>query len=357
MAGSEDILEPFQLDPPLLNSANPWATTKEDLQRLFRCPYTGAVTIRTSLLEGFRHDATIHQYAFFSAAAGCATGKANPEGPGDVKPVETSSLNTLGYSPYPLSAYLNMLVALWGDRDCPPQIARKPVIVSVTGSAKEVAECYARVAGYHAIASSGGMRLMMEINLSCPNILNKPPPAYDGGSLREYITAIHKARMVIGSEHKPIHVGIKTPPYTHQGQFDTLIRALEDTVQTGGISPISFITATNTLGSCLVLDSDNQAALGSASGLGIGGMAGDALHPLALGNVKTIRGMLDSSKVSGLRRIAIIGVGGVSDAAGYKRMRSAGAAAVAVGTALGREGLSVLAKIHDGLTEADLAPK
>ena len=52
--------------PPLLNSASPWATTNEDLQALYDCPYTGAVTVRTSLLGGFNHDDTIHQYAFLT---------------------------------------------------------------------------------------------------------------------------------------------------------------------------------------------------------------------------------------------------------------------------------------------------
>jgi dihydroorotate dehydrogenase (fumarate) len=190
----------------------------------------------------------------------------------------------------------------------------------------------------------------MEINLSCPNIPEKPPPAYDGAALTEYIDAIAKVKS--SAQHasgKTLHVGIKTPPYTFHGQFQTLISALETSsrIHEGGC-PISFITATNTLGSCLVLDSENKPALGSVTGEGTGGMAGDALHPLALGNVKTIRGLLDKSKFEDLRRIAIIGIGGVKDAAGFQRMRSVGADAVGVGTALGREGVKIFEKIAVG---------
>ena len=72
-------------------------------------------------------------------------------------------------------------------------------------------------------------------------------------------------------------------------------------------------------------------------------MAGAALHPLALGNVRTIRGLLDQHEE--LKDIAIIGVGGVSDGAGFKRMRAVGAEAVAVGTALGCEGIGVFERI------------
>lgn len=96
-------------------------------------------------------------------------------------------------------------------------------------------------------------------------------------------------------------------------------------------------------------------ALGSLNGMGIGGMAGDALHPLALGNVRTIRSMLDASPQSQIREIAIIGIGGVSDAAGFRRMRSVGAAAVGIGTALGREGIDIFSQITSKLSPSDLS--
>lgn len=130
--------------------------------------------------------------------------------------------------------------------------------------------------------------------------------------------------------------------------------------------PITFITATNTLGSSLLLDpviepasSSLQSAssssslvvlhhvLNSANGTGIGGLAGAPLHPLALGNVYTIKGML--FQYEELSSIQIIGVGGVEDADSYKRMRAVGATAVAVGTALGRKGVRVFESISEGL--------
>jgi len=85
--------------------------------------------------------------------------------------------------------------------------------------------------------------------------------------------------------------------------------------------------------------------LGSGNGTGIGGMAGDALHPLALGNVKTIRQLLDASTHESIKDISIIGIGGVKDRSGYQRMKSVGAAVVGVGTALGREGLTIFKTI------------
>ena len=178
----------------------------------------------------------------------------------------------------------------------------------------------------------------MEINLSCPNIAGKPPPAYSKAELLQYL-------IPLTDEAGTIQVGIKTPPYTYQTQFDELISALLES--TTNRCPVSFITATNTLGSSLLLSDSLTPALNSSTGTGIGGLAGSALHPLALGNVATIRHMLDTHEL--LRYIEIIGVGGVNDAASYKRMKAVGAAAVGVGTALGVEGAAVFQRIWQEL--------
>jgi dihydroorotate dehydrogenase (fumarate) len=90
-------------------------------------------------------------------------------------------------------------------------------------------------------------------------------------------------------------------------------------------------------------DNGYSSTLSSASGLGIGGLAGAPLHPLALGNVKTLRGLLDSHEE--LKGVQVIGVGGVADSEGFARMRAVGASVVGVGTALGKEGMGVFGKI------------
>ena len=155
----------------------------------------------------------------------------------------------------------------------------------------------------------------------------------------EYLDALADVeRSGDGDADRRVAIGVKTPPYTYHDQFQTLVDALLATR-----CSVDFITATNTLGSSLVLADGGDPAIDSASGLGIGGMAGAPLHPLALGNVKTIRGMLDRNER--LRGVEIIGVGGVSDRAGFERMRAVGAKAVGVGTGLGREGVDVFGKI------------
>lgn len=320
-------------NPPLLNSANPWATTIEDLRELYNCPYTGAVTTRTNTLNGFAHNDDVHQYCFFDAHNMVCIQKAG------YCSESSSSLNTLGYSPLLLKETIKNVETV--VREGAGKKGTKAFILSVTGTPEELQKCYDLIAELQ--SSIPDTPLYMEVNLSCPNITGKPPPSYNEEAMKEYLTALKAARATSKDGGK-VAVGIKTPPYSNPDNFKMLENAL--IACTDNEPPIVFITATNTLGCSLVLDDDGIPALKSTDGLGIGGMAGAALHPLALGNVKMLRRRLDSHK--SLEGVHVIGVGGVSDALGYHRMKSVGASAVGVGTALGRKGVLVFEEIAKG---------
>lgn len=328
----------LNVSPPLVNSANPWATDLDDLKLLYDCPYTGAVTTRTSLVSGFPHDPSTHQFTLFDTAT-----HLSEQDRTKVTGHENASLNTMGYSPYILEDYITFIREI---AKTPSARSEKGFIVSVTGSPEDVVECYNLIATAKAQVP---FPLAMEINLSCPNIPNKPPPAYNAVSLFSYLTALAKvvADPVLSNLPR-IPFGLKTPPYTHTSEYLELFRALEDAAieSPGGKSLVSFITSTNTLGSCLILaDPEAEASADPAlPASGIGGMAGAPLHPLSLGNVRTIRRLLDEKKDQ-LGHIQIIGVGGVLDGAGFKRMKAVGADIVGVGTGLGTKGVGVFKEI------------
>ena len=218
---------------------------------VYDCPYTGAVTIRTSLWQEFRQDASTHQYTFFSTTYGTSRSLINTtshaEGRGEVLPDldETSSLNTLGYSPISFIAYCEMLTKMSSTGELSKQPV-KPFIVSVTGDETEVGSCLAHLMRLQS-HDYPGLEIMMEVNLSCPNIPNKAPPAYDGTALMGYVTVLAETKQ-LHSSRRDVQVGIKTPPYTYHGQFVTLVQCLEDSTKLAGGCPITFITATNTLG-------------------------------------------------------------------------------------------------------------
>lgn len=79
-----------------------------------------------------------------------------------------------------------------------------------------------------------------------------------------------------------------------------------------------------------------------------GGLAGEFIHPLSLGNVHRFSSLLGSHPDPQLRGIVVIGVGGVTSSAAALRMVRAGASLVACATALGVHGVSAF----EGLAEA-----
>ena len=316
----------------LLNSANVWATTEEELRALCRCPYTSAVTIRTSLLKGFTHDEVIHQYRFLDSATMKPLKEEDIRSSQKHNVENVSSINTLGYSPITLHEYIDIIKHMEIDRCQSVLHQPKEVIFSVTGSAHEVGLSYV------ALLESGIPNISMEVNLSCPNIPGKPPPAYSEHGLIPYLEELRRRRAI--SVTNNIATGLKVPPYTYQDQFDGLIQALLAVHTSDSRHPIDFITSTNTLGSCLSL---LDTGLSGSETFGPGGLGGSALHSLALGNVFKLRKLLNQHLP--LSHIEIIGVGGVSSGAGFQRMIAAGARGVAVGTAFGMEGMGVFERI------------
>ncbi|KAF8458638.1 hypothetical protein BGX38DRAFT_1049730, partial [Terfezia claveryi] len=324
------------LHPPLTNSSSPWATSLEHLSALYSSPFTGAITTRTSLTgpKGFPHDPTIHQYTFLSPQSAPLTSDAQTKSTtppqSDTRPHLSSpfpvhnsgAVNTFGYSPYPLSYYLGCLSYL----PPPPREAPiKPVIISITGSPEDI------ISGLESIYNAAEgvpshMPLWAEINLSCPNIPDKPPPAYDIAELTEYLHAVASWRNQLKENRLPVEkikIGIKTSPYTYLGQFQMVVGALA-----AAPDVIDFITACNTLGTSLSF-------LPTEGDYLLGGLSGPSLHPLALGNVYTLRKLLDEYGSGELSDVGIIGVGGVCDGRTFGAMRRAGADVVGVGVGVG----------------------
>jgi dihydroorotate dehydrogenase (fumarate) len=169
-------------------------------------------------------------------------------------------------------------------------------------------------------------------------------------------------------EDPTLVIGLKLPPYVYSTQFDDLLRGIatysrsDSSDESRRISPFAFLTSTNTLGQTLffseqavLLPGKAEAAPAASEEVStptgfvlptvVGGMAGEALHPLALGNVYTLRRLLDKHEEISLREISIVGVGGVTTREAHVRMRRAGASVVASATILVRDGVSVFEKL------------
>lgn len=306
------------IDPPIMNSSSPWASEASQILDLYRCDSTGAVVTRTSMPNGFPENKSVHMHAF------------------QVTGNSTTSFNTYGFSPHLLSYYLETIMKIYSDETI---VKSKPFIVSIGGSTEELGLCIEQIqARRDFLKHSPGREICVELNLSCPNIPDHPPPSYDSASLHQIISKVVVPATVKDSS---LVMGLKITPFTYTQQFTDLCQVLtdpENVVQ--GQSPITYIAATNTLGGTLPLTEEGPLLPGS----GLGGMAGHSIHALSLGTVSTLRKHLNAHKAT--QHIKIIGIGGVSDAEGAERMRQCGADAVGVATALGVQGIDVFAAIQ-----------
>lgn len=322
------------INPPLLNTPCPWCSELDNLRELYHCQYTGAVTTRTSMPEPYPHNWNVNQYVLFDSTtqqvAGVNTQNATQQ--------QTSSLNTIGLSPNNLATTIHFIRTISAELT---EKSDKPFIISVFVSPEEVGQCYEQIS---ALQAEVKMPLAMEINISCPNIPGKVSPAYDAEELLPYLNALQQTLLKLNQQENALPIGIKIPPFTYQNQYDELIKGLLAATRHSDYPklPLAFITSTNTLGSSLLIEQE-KSVLNSEVGTGIGGMAGTAIHALSLGNVYSIRQMLDQEPA--LKHLQIIGVGGVNDANGFARMKAVGADFVGLATALGVKGISVFEEI------------
>jgi len=269
-----------------------------------------------------------------------------------------SSLNSYGYSPHPLSFYLECVLTIL-SRTTPSQ-NKKPFIISITSSTASelssmldsIQELRSKLYGGRVHADTPS-RIAIELNTSCPNVSGYPPPAYSFSTILApllHVPAEHYRR------DPTLTIGLKLAPFVTSSQFEEAIAVIASFSQketlagrSRSTNPFAFFTCTNTLGSSLLFA--DQTTAGSTTALGassskfalppvLGGLAGESIHALSLGNVYSFSQMLSQHPDEALRNIKVIGVGGVLSPEAVHRMKCAGACVVGCATLLGREGVA-----------------
>ncbi|KAJ3743080.1 hypothetical protein DFH05DRAFT_1499208 [Lentinula detonsa] len=314
------------ISPALINTACAWASSFDQLQALYLTSLTGAVTTRTSTLKGYNESSSCG--VVFTSSS-------------------TSSLNSYGYSPLPLSVYLGWVKEILSDAIASSnRKPLKPFIISITAcSTEELVPMISLVQELRSTPMFSSL-IAIELNTSCPNVSHASPSGYAPSSIRPLLRTLYEAHM----RDKSLVIGLKLPPYTHRGQFDDMISLLMEfnynDANKGRCNSFAFLTCTNTLGNSLLFPDQVTEALRTpeskvttefAVPTAVGGLAGDAIHALSLGNVYTFHQLLLEN--DGLRGISIIGVGGVTSPAALARMHKAGASVVGIATLLGKEGI------------------
>jgi dihydroorotate dehydrogenase (fumarate) len=173
---------------------------------------------------------------------------------------------------------------------------------------------------------------MVEVNLSCPNVVA-------GNSnrrrLRAYLDEIRRATERWTRVRWTI--GVKLPPMCYEREFDHVCHLLLQYTDA-----LRFVTSINSVPNGLVLNSSTKSTVLHARG-GFGGLGGAWCKPVGLANVAQLHRRLRPA-------IRIIGCGGIASGQDALEYILCGASAVQVGTHLLREGPDCLERITTELS-------
>ncbi len=237
-------------------------------------------------------------------------------------PGDFFSLNALGLPNPGLAYYREHLPAMISMAHA----AGKPLVVSIAGFSE--AE-YAVVA--HDVALAGVD--IIELNLACPNVWDdgrqKRIACFDNDRTEAICAQVSQALTTAAAtstaagdsaDRQPPPFGIKISPFSDPAGLAALaglVARLSGTPQ----GP-RFVCAVNTFPNAFVLDEANRPVID----VELAGLAGAALRPVALGQVRQLRRLLPET-------VELIGAGGVSRGRDIADFLCAGATAVQAATA------------------------
>src|SRR3989344_8194512 len=222
--------------------------------------------------------------------------------------LEMGSINSMGLPNLGYKKYVGFMPIL--------KQYKKPVIASVSGM--KLADNIEIIKAFNDTPVD-----MIELNLSCPNIVGKPQVGYDMEQSDEVLTQVMKICK------KPL--GVKLPPYFDFVHFEQMAKVLNK-------HKPAFISCINSVGNALVIDPETETVVIKPKG-GFGGLGGKYIKYTALANVRKFYEILDP-------KIDIVGVGGIYSGTDVFEFILAGAKGVQLGTVYLQEGSSAYSRIE-----------
>jgi len=290
MINTKTKIAGVEMDSCVFNASGVNDTSIEELEQIGKSK-SGAIVIKTATIEAR---------------------EGNPE-PRCVQ-TELGLIQSMGWPNLGYEKYVEASFSLKEKYD-------KPIVASVGGFS---IEDYVKITG----AFQKSAVDLIEISLSCPNLDNHPQTGYDFEETEKLLSQL------IDLGTKPL--GLKLGAYLDsvlQEKMAEIIRKYK----------IAFITCINTIGNSLIIDPEKEAPIIKPR-KGIGGICGDYIKPVALGNVNGFYRLLKGE-------VSIIGVGGIKSGTDAFEFLLAGADAVEVGTILEKEGPSCFERINGELEE------
>lgn len=167
---------------------------------------------------------------------------------------------------------------------------------------------------------------ILEINLSCPNVIGKSQIGYDFNLIKIFLNKIFNI-------YKKT-CGVKLPPYFDITHFEKISEILNE-------FPIQFITTINSVPNGLYINQDQEKVVIKPN-KGYGGIGGEYIKPTALANVRIFYQLLKNN-------IDIIGCGGIKNGKDAFEHILCGASMLQIGTQLIKDGTIIFKKIKNEL--------
>jgi dihydroorotate dehydrogenase (fumarate) len=181
----------------------------------------------------------------------------------------------------------------------------------------------------------GDKKIMVEINVSCPNISGKEQLAYNFVDF-EFFLNILKNFNEIKYEFTNLIIGLKLPPYFDPVHFDKLGFILNKYT-----SIIKFLTAINSVGNALIVDPKTETIVIKPKN-GLGGLGGSYIKPIALSNIYQLYRRFGDKMI-------IIGCGGITNGTDVFEQILCGASFCQIGSQLMMEGPVCFKRIQEEL--------
>lgn len=288
-----------EINPCIMNASGPRCITEDELNEIANSE-SGAIVTKTMTLESRKGNPEPRYFA------------------DDLGSINSSGLPNLGYKEY--SRIISKLKSKMAKNKISKSKLSKPIIASISGMKYEdfsiICKELSKVAD------------IIEVNLSCPNLVGKPQIAYDfetSEKLLEELRSIIKVPMTV-----------KLPPY-----LDTAYRKQMADILLK--SKVDGITLINSIGHTLIIDPDKEETVIKPNN-GLGGLGGKYIKPVALGNIWGFYSFIG-------KKIPIIGVGGIYSGKDAYEHILAGASAVQIATAYQEEGTEVFSRVKQELEQ------
>lgn len=268
------------MDLNIFNASGCWCTTKDELDQLYNSESDGVVTKSGTM---------------------CICN--GNEKPRFSKPNSINTINSMGVPNNGYEFYTNW----YKNKD----FSKKTFIQSVIP--KKVTEVHTMIDNINKKINDDNF--MLEVNLSCPNILGKDPICRNFEQLENYLDVLDRSRYNIKK------VGIKLSTFNTMNEFDTVSRLLFR-------YNIDFITTINGLKGIFINENKSFIRPNNGAG-GIGG--GDVVKAIALYNINSFYNVFHD-------KIDIIGCGGINNGKDIFEHILCGAKSVQVGSSLMHSG-------------------